>query len=1046
MHYDRFSGVTKKFSVLTVVGVFLLSGLASSLVPVLLSRNASAATPGSVLINEFSSNNSPEWVELYNSTDQPINLSDWYIKNAATSTPKKSLSGSIEAYGFRTLDINSGYLNNNDDTITLFDGLEQVIDSVVYGAGTIPAPSAGHSTNRTTDGGTTWATTSTPTKETSNAPTSTSTSPVLNVENFNTYNGSYKGINVGFNISDFENVSAVTVDLYSGTTLLTSNTHNDKLLNLIAGGTKQLSTPFIIQNDDYVEEFWTLGDFTYTEASKPTKSVVTVTGDNGSVSRELTSLDEPNGWSYESLLPPPTLPVDKQAPGSTNLTFEPFVGDNTGQTLKVGLNITDETGVDERVKYTYIRFKYQGKEYSYGFTNVSGTRYEAVIDTKNIVPVNQFGAVDISFAFRDTLGNNRSWKPEPYRTIGIDNSGPGSGLVSPTTGSYVKGSVPLNFSFTDHTGVKSAGVTLKHLETGAQRSFTVENITDTTGSVTINTTTMANGAWQVDLRPIDTFGTARYGSNRGVIIIDNEKPTAVLSQPGVSAFNPTTITVDAADNLALNRITANIYVEAGATLLKSCSESAPTDTTTYTLTCDVPELADGVYTIKANANDKTGATSNTTIRQFTIDTADPTFSISSPANNATVSGTQIINAQIADASGIHKVLMTVPFKNGTKTFVYEDGKTNNTLTRIGDVYSVSINTKDMHDGQTHIVLRGTDKAGNTRYWNNNASYRQHSFSVDNTGPSIGNKNPAENAVISGQYKVSITVSDPAGIQDGSVYVRFRDDNGNEYTYYLEKEGDSNIYSKVIDTTAIGNGSTGPNRVSFRAIDGQGNPRSSVSDGVIIDNAAPEIITNFVNGVTIEGTTTFTASTNEPATIAFEVYGESETLSDSATSEAGQSTFDYSLDTTKLANGAYRIVVRATDASGNVSEVSQNYTVFSPVPDSTPADANGVNPGVVLGAVNLPGVAPRNNLFAATRFNSNLPVSEGAVVPAEEVPDTPGRVKSDTIVNDQPVQEKEIVANVSTSSSWAWVWIVVLLAALTAVYYGYRNWKSHETRD
>lgn len=59
---------------------------------------------------------------------------------------------------------------------------------------------------------------------------------------------------------------------------------------------------------------------------------------------------------------------------------------------------------------------------------------------------------------------------------------------------------------------------------------------------------------------------------------------------------------------------------------------------------------------------------------------------------------------------------------------------------------------------------------------------------DTQGPTIAHLNPAGGAVVGGQYKVSATVTDPSGVKPGSVYARFRDDNGKEHTYYLDREG------------------------------------------------------------------------------------------------------------------------------------------------------------------------------------------------------------------------------------------------------------------
>lgn len=163
-----------------------------------------------------------------------------------------------------------------------------------------------------------------------------------------------------------------------------------------------------------------------------------------------------------------------------------------------------------------------------------------------------------------------------------------------------------------------------------------------------------------------------------------------------------------------------------------------------------------------------------------VDSEAPIFSIENPVNGDTVRGTIDIRARITDDSGVKKVLMTIPTKTGNKTFVYEDGKTNNSLTKDGDVYYTAIDTNTLNDGVTHVVLRGTDNAGNTRYWNNNANNRQHSFVVDNNGPEVND------IVLNGQ-----------AINLGDV----RADNCEPVTKFHTVNGEIDLRATLTDTTS-----------------------------------------------------------------------------------------------------------------------------------------------------------------------------------------------------------------------------------------------------
>ncbi|HET8884250.1 MAG TPA: lamin tail domain-containing protein [Candidatus Saccharimonadales bacterium] len=135
--------------------------------------------------------------------------------------------------------------------------------------------------------------------------------PTVLSQNFNTHSGvDYKGINVGFEIANFADVTEVSVALYRDgeTTPFVTNTDNQNLLDLIASGITQLSTPFIITDGMYIEEYWNLGEYEWTTADIPAMARVSVTGINnvGDIVTEtvdLTVMTEPNGWTFASLVP-----------------------------------------------------------------------------------------------------------------------------------------------------------------------------------------------------------------------------------------------------------------------------------------------------------------------------------------------------------------------------------------------------------------------------------------------------------------------------------------------------------------------------------------------------------------------------------------------------------------------------------------------------------------------------------------------------------------------------------------------------------------------
>jgi len=126
---------------------------------------------GQVVINEFSSNSNPEWVELYNVTQEKVDLHGWQIIDGNTNNSDDiQLGGCINGKGLRLFSRGEGWLNNtNGDTIILKNALGQEIDIVAYGkSGIIGIPPSGKSGGRSQDGGNSWIIFDAPTPENEN--------------------------------------------------------------------------------------------------------------------------------------------------------------------------------------------------------------------------------------------------------------------------------------------------------------------------------------------------------------------------------------------------------------------------------------------------------------------------------------------------------------------------------------------------------------------------------------------------------------------------------------------------------------------------------------------------------------------------------------------------------------------------------------------------------------------------------------------------------------------------------------------------------------
>ncbi len=90
--------------------------------------------PGAIVINEIVSDpikGHSEFVELYNRSEDTIQLEGWYLQEGGGS--KTALNGVIHSKSFYAIDDPKGNLNNDGDNISIYSPNEKLIDSLTYG-------------------------------------------------------------------------------------------------------------------------------------------------------------------------------------------------------------------------------------------------------------------------------------------------------------------------------------------------------------------------------------------------------------------------------------------------------------------------------------------------------------------------------------------------------------------------------------------------------------------------------------------------------------------------------------------------------------------------------------------------------------------------------------------------------------------------------------------------------------------------------------------------------------------------------------------------
>lgn len=218
--------------------------------------------------------------------------------------------------------------------------------------------------------------------------------------------------------------------------------------------------------------------------------------------------------------------VDNQAPKATNISIVPTINNNIGRGVTVYFDLEDESNID--LTKTRVLFAdgpstpNQAKESAkYTPVHIAGKSYKVEINTLDFLKQNFVGNYNLQFNMYDSLGNHTSSKPAAFRPILIDNSGPSSVLTAPTNNSTINGVERFVFETTDNTGVSSGYVKLNGPTT---KQYNLIQQSVNVWYADINTEELTDGAYTVDARFIDSFGTPRYGANKGSVIIDNTDP------------------------------------------------------------------------------------------------------------------------------------------------------------------------------------------------------------------------------------------------------------------------------------------------------------------------------------------------------------------------------------------------------------------------------------------------------------------------------------------------------------------------------------------
>ena len=503
---------------------------------------------------------------------------------------------------------------------------------------------------------------------------------------------------------------------------------------------------------------------------------------------------------------------------------------------------------------------------------------------------------------------------------------PGGSLVvrvtSPTSGSTITGTVPINATVSVVGALTVAGVQFKSdgVNIGAEDRVAPY-------SVPWITTTTANGAHNLTAVARDSLG-GLYTSDPVTVTVDNDvtPPTVSIGSPvsGATVAGTIAITVSAADDRAVTGVQFFVDGVAG-TDVTAAPYTAPWNTTTAT---------NGSHTLTAVARDAAG--NRTTSAPVTVtvsnDTTPPTVSI----NQATAQ---------TDPTGASPITFTAVFSEPVSGFSAADvsvggtagGSKSATVSGGPSTYTVAVSGMTTSGTVTASIAAGAaqDAAGNT---STAPTSTDNSVSFDATAPTVSISSPAAGTTVSGTITVTVNAADDTAVTGVQFFV-----DGNAGT-----DDTAAPYSMPWNTTTMSNGS---HSLTAVARDAAGNRTTSAPVTVTVanDGTAPTVSINQAAAQadpTAASPITFAAIFSEPVSgfsATDVIVGGTAGGSKTATISGGPTSYTVAVSgmttsgtvTVSIAAGA------AQDAAGNASSAStsaDNQVAFdatAPSPPSTP---------------------------------------------------------------------------------------------------------------
>ena len=519
------------------------------------------------------------------------------------------------------------------------------------------------------------------------------------------------------------------------------------------------------------------------------------------------------------------------------------------------------------------------------------------------------GSYNLSVRSTDFAGNQN----ELLNVIEIivDNLPPSFAMVSPLSGTF-RDVLVLNATADDGgTGVASVEFGYIHSYDTEITWIPATETEDGYWTATLDTNTLKDGAYVLNLRSTDVYGHEDESQNVADIVIDNRAPSVSVISPsegnysGELLFNASVTDT----GTGVNSVEFG-YVRVGSDAVKYIDGVEGPDGY-WSSTLDTLTLTDGDYLMTVKAIDVYNNQNVLTAIRIIIDNSAPELSLVAPVEG-NYSGELLFNA--SSDGGVSKVRL-VEFG-----YVKSDGvgvvEWFNGTEGTAGYWNATLDTAALDDGSYNLSVRSTDFAGNQELAEDAVQ-----IVVDNTMPEVSLVAPAEGHFRGDLMFNASTNDDTSGVE--LVEFGYMKSGDVDFTWINGSEGEGGSWTAMLDTIEIDDGSYD---VSVRSTDFAGNQKTSEEPvNVVIDNSVPELSLVAPAEGNYSGNLSFRASSEGGVSkVRLVEFGYAKSEGGSVVwingTEGEGGSWTAMLDTIEIDDGSYNLSVRSTDFAGNANEL------------------------------------------------------------------------------------------------------------------------------